>query len=77
MKSYKNLMPTMHSRAKSFLGYYPDKISEFFTAFTRVDSVPKKDIFKRFIWSFLKSRKISELIKDGLAVIKLIFEALK
>ena len=34
MKSYRNLMPTMASRSKSFLGFYPNIISEFFDAFT-------------------------------------------
>ena len=77
MKSYKNLMPTMHSREKSFLGYYPDKISEFFNAFTGVNSIPKKEVFKSYIYSFLRSRSLLELVKDGSAIMKLIFEALK
>ena len=77
MKSYKNLMPTMHSRAKSFLEYYPEKASEFFKAFTGVKSVPKKEVFRRYIYLFLRSRSLLELIKDGVAIIKLVFEALK
>ena len=77
MKSYKNLMPTMHSRAKSFLGYYPQKISEFFNAFVGFNSIPKKKVFRKYISSFIFSRNITELMKDGCAIIKLIFEALK
>ena len=77
MKSYKNLMPTMASRAKSFLGFYPSKISEFFDAFTTVNSVPKKQIFRKYIHSFFRSRSLFELMKDGIAIIKLIIEALK
>ena len=77
MKSYKNLMPTMSKRAKSFLGYYPKKINEFFNVFTGVNSIPKKQVFRKYIWSFLFSRSILELFKDGGAIIKLIFEALK
>ena len=77
LKSYKNLMPTMHSRSKSFLGYYPDKISEFFNTFTDVNSIPKKVVFRKYIYSFFKSRSLSELVKDGFAILKLIIEALK
>ena len=77
MKSYKNLMPTMHSREKSFLGFYPEKICEFFKTFTTVNSIPKKEVFRKYIWSFFRSRSLFELLKDGKAVIKLVFEALK
>lgn len=77
MKSYKNLMPVMSKRAKSFLGYYPNKINEFFNVFTNVNSIPKKKVFRQYIWSFLRSRSLLELLKDGHAVLKLIIEALK
>ena len=77
MKSYKSLMPTIHKRSKSFLGYYPKKISEFFNAFTGVNSEPKKKIFRDYIYSFLRSRSLFELVKDGHAILKLVFEALK
>lgn len=77
LKAYKNLMPTIHSRSKSFLGYYPKKISEFFEAFTSVNSVPKKQIFRKYIYSFFRSRSLLELLKDGWAIFKLIFEVLK
>ena len=77
MKSYKDLMPTIHSRSKSFLGYYPDKISEFFDVFTSVNSVPKKKLFKDYIKSFLNSRSIFEPVKDALAILKLIIGVFK
>ena len=77
MKSYKNLMPTMEKRAKSFLGFYPKKINEFFNVFTDVNSIPKKKVFRGYIYSFLRSRSLFELIKDGAAILKLIVEALK
>ncbi len=77
LKSYKNLMPTIHSRSKSFLGYYPEKISEFFNVFTSVNSVPKKQLFRKYIYSFFRSRSLFEPIKDGFAILKLIFEVLK
>ena len=77
MKSYRNLMPTMASRSKSFLGFYPNKISEFFDAFTTVNSITKKQVFRKYIFSFFRSRSLFELIKDFRAVLKLMFEALK
>ena len=76
MKSYKNLMPSMEKRSKSFLGFYPQKINEFFNVFTSVNSIPKKKVFRKFIYSFLRSRSLLELMKDGMTVLKLIFEAL-
>ena len=72
MKSYKDLMSTMHSRSKSFLGYYPNKISEFFDIFTSVNSIPKKELFKKYIKSFISSRNIIEPVKDAAAILKLI-----
>lgn len=77
MKSYKNLMPTIHSRSKSFLGFYFEKLNEFLDAFTGVNSVPKKKVFRSYIYSFFRSRSLFELVKDGFAFIKLFFGVLK
>ncbi len=77
MKSYKNLMPAIHSRSKSFLGFYPKKINEFFSVFTSVNSIPKKTSFRKYILSFFKERSLLEPIKDGFTILKLIFEVLK
>ena len=77
MKSYKNLMPAIHSRSKSFLGYYPDKISEFFNVFTGVNSIPKREVFRKYLYSFFRSRSLIELFKDGKTILQLIIEALK
>ena len=70
-------MPTIHSRSKSFLGYYPEKISEFFDVFTSVNSIPKKKLFKDYVCSFIRSRSIFEPVKDALAVLKLIIGVFK
>lgn len=77
LKSYKNLMEIVHHRAKSYLGYYPHKIAEFFKMFTGVDSVPKRKKYHAFIKSIFTDRSISELFKDGVGFIKLIFGVLK
>lgn len=77
LKSYKDVMDIVHKRAESFLGYYPEKIGEFFHMFTSVDSVPKRTKYHKFIKSIFTDRSISELFKDGIAMIKLMFGVLK
>lgn len=77
LKSYKNLMDIIHHRAKSYLGYYPHKITGFFKMFTAVDSIPKRKKYHEFMKSIFTDRSISELFKDGIGFIKLIFGVLK
>lgn len=77
MKTYKDLMDIMHSRCASFLGYFPEKINEFFNMFTSVDSVPKKDKYRAFIGSVFKDRNPFELFKDGGNLLKLLWSILK
>lgn len=77
LKSYKNLMPTMHKRRESFTDYYIKKVNLFFEMFTSVDGIVKRDKFRGFIKSIFTDRKFSELIKDGFAALKLILEVLK
>lgn len=77
LKSYKDLMPVMHKRAKSFTGYYIKKVNAFFKMFTSVDSVPKRTKFRQFIKSIFTDRGICVLIQDGIAVLKLLFGAIK
>ncbi|MDD3436422.1 MAG: FAD-dependent oxidoreductase [Candidatus Gastranaerophilales bacterium] len=77
LKTYKNLMDIVHKRAESFLNYYPHKIAGFFKMFTSVDSVPKKKKYHGFIKSIFTDRSISELFKDAIAFVKLVFGVLK
>ncbi len=77
LKSYKNLMPTMHKRRKSFTDYYIKKVNAFFEMFTATDSIVKRDKFRNFIKSIFTDRNFSELVKDGFAVIKLVLGVLK
>lgn len=76
LRTYKNLMGSIEERKEQFLGYYPKKINSFFEMFTSVDSVPKRDKYRKFIKSFFTDRKISELFKDGLTAIKLLWSIL-
>lgn len=77
LKTYKNLMDIIHTRAKSFLGYYPEKIAEFFKMFTAVDSIPKRQKYHGFIKSIFKDRSISELFKDAWALLRLVLGVLR
>lgn len=77
LKSYKNLMEIVHGRAESYLGYYPNKISDFFKMFTSVDSIPKRDKYREFIKSIFKDRSISELFKDAWGMFRILFGVLK
>lgn len=77
MKSYKDLMDIMHKNSKSFLNYYLRKINKFFKMFIEVDSIAKRNKFRNFIFTTLKERGLSGLLKDGLNVLKLVWGILK
>lgn len=77
LKSYKDLMNIVHTRAKSYLGYYPHKIAGFFQMFTSVDSIPKRKKYHAFIKSIFTDRSISELFRDAWGFIRIIFGVLK
>lgn len=76
MKTYKDLMDTMHSRKMAFLSYYFKKINAFFEMFTSVNSIPKKENFRSFIKSIFTDRNPIELFKDCFAVLKLLWSIL-
>lgn len=77
LKTYKDVMDIVHHRAASFLGYYPQKIAEFFKMFTAVDSIPKRNKYHGFIKSIFTDRSISELFKDAASFIKIFLGVLK
>ena len=69
-------MRTLHKNSDTFMGYYIDKANEFFKIFTQVNSIPKKEEYRKFIYTFLKGISPLRLIKDGINMIKLIIEAI-
>ena len=77
LKTYKDLMDVAHARQKAFFSYYFKKINAFFEMFTSVDSVPKREKYHKFIKSFFKDRKVSDLFKDAWAAVKLLWGILK
>lgn len=77
MKSYKDLMTIMHKSSSSFLDFYLRKINKFFKMFIEVDSIPKKNKFRNFIFTTLKERGIIGLLKDLIRVLKLLWGILK
>ena len=76
LRTYQDLMPLVAGRKTEFLDYYLKKVNSFFEMFTLVDSVPKRQKYHKFIKSIFTDRKLSDLFKDGWAVIKLLWSIL-
>lgn len=76
LHTYRNLMDIAHQRKKAFFSYYMKKINAFFEMFTSVNGVPKKENYHNFIKSIFTDRKLSELLKDIWAVVKLLWSIL-
>lgn len=76
LKTYKDLMSIAHSRKQAFFSYYLKKINSFFEMFTTTNSVPKRELFRNFIKSIFTDRKITELFKDCIAILKLLWSIL-
>ena len=76
MYTYRDLLDIAHQRKKAFFSYYFKKINSFFEMFTSVDGISKKENYHRFIKSLFTDRKLSELIKDIWAVIRLVWSIL-
>lgn len=76
LRTYKDLMSGIGEREQEFLGYYPQKINEFFKMFSTTDSIPKRKKYHKFIKSIFTDRKISDLFKDAWTAIKLLWSIL-
>ncbi len=76
LHAYRNLMDEAHNRSESFMGYYLKEVNGFFNMFTTVDSIPKRQKFRKFIFDFIKKRNIIELFKDALSAFKLFWSIL-
>ena len=77
MKTYKDVVKTVHDNSYSFLSFYPQKINEFFEMFTESGYIPRKSLYKRFIKNFVKKRNIKGLLKDVINFGKLFIGVLK
>lgn len=73
LKTYKNLMDVIHTQKTSYLDYYLRKINSFFEMFTSVNSVPKRELYWKFIKSYFKERKIPDILKDFGYAVKLLW----
>ena len=58
------------------LKLYFKKINAFFEMFTSADGTPKKEHYHKFIKSIFTDRKLVELFKDAIALIKLLWSIL-
>ena len=77
LKTYKDILPNIAPRAKSFFGYYPKKIAEFFEIFTNVNGKPKKQEYRKYIRSWFTDRSLTELSADIFTIIKSVIGVLK
>lgn len=68
--SYRNIVDELYKRRKSLSEYYPNKIKEFFEIIVSANCISKSKQFRNFAFSFIKDRKLSELVKDILAGLK-------
>lgn len=71
LKSYKDVMGVLEKNSKAFLGFYPQKINEFFNMFTSVDGIPKKQKYQKFISDAIKERGLPQIGVDGIKLANL------
>ena len=76
LHTYRNLMDVMHDKRTVFMDIYFKKINAFFEMFTSVNGVPKRKLYRTFIWNFIKERGILGLCSDAFSVIKLVWSIL-
>ena len=76
MYSYRSLMDVMHKKKGVFMDVYFRKINAFFEMFTSVNGVPKRTLYRKFIFDFCKERGFIGLISDFAGIIKLLWEVL-
>ena len=77
LKSYKGLMDFLHKNNYTFLDYYLRKFNKFFKIFIDVDSIAKKIKFKNFIFETIKEKGFFSMLKDGINILKLLWEILR
>ena len=71
LKTYKDVMPFIEKNSKIFLGFYPQKINQFFNMFTTVDSIPKKENYREFIARTIRERNLLKIACDAVKLAKL------
>ena len=77
LKTYKDVLPTVHANSNSFLKFYPRKVNEFFEMFTQSGFIPRASLYRRYLKNFIIERKISTLLKDIYNIVKLGINLLK
>ncbi|MBR6098872.1 FAD-dependent oxidoreductase [bacterium] len=76
LHTYRNLMDVMHDKKEVFMDVYFKKINAFFEMFTSVNGVPKRQLYRKFIFGFIKERGFCGLLSDAWAVFKLVWSIL-
>jgi electron transfer flavoprotein-quinone oxidoreductase len=71
LKAYKDVAHFAEKNSHIMMGFYPEKINEFFETFVSVDSVPKAKKFKSFISATIKERTIPAMVSDFMKFAKI------
>ena len=74
--AYRNLMDVMHDKKEIFMDVYFKKINAFFEMFTSVNGIPKRKLYRKFIYEFIKERGFWGLLLDAWSVFKLMWSVL-
>ena len=69
-------MDVMHDKKDIFMNIYFKKINAFFEMFTSVNGIPKRELYRKFIFGFIKERGFCGLLSDVWAVLKLVWSVL-
>ena len=71
LKAYQDVAGFAEHNSETFLGLYLRKINEFMDKFVSVDSIPKSEKYKSFIFDTIKQRSLGGMICDGLKFAKI------
>lgn len=71
MKSYRNVIKFIDKNSEAFLGFYPQKINEFFNLFLNVDSIPKREKYISFLKKIIKEKSPLKILCDMIKFAKL------
>lgn len=71
LKSYRELMHFADKNSNILMGFYPNKMNEFFNQFISVDGIPKRHKYWVFIKKFVKERPVYKILYDMIKFAKL------
>lgn len=77
IKTLKPVVPLIHDNSEAFLGFWTQRVNEFFKMFTHTGNTPKAKLYQDFIKDSFKKRGcfnlFSDMIKIFTTVLKILF----